>query len=75
MFGIGTQELVIIFLIVLVLFGPKALPQLGKAIGGGIRELKKSMSSAEEVVDEIKLAAHSDKPQEKATIDSDSAKS
>lgn len=39
--GLGVPELVIILVIVLVIFGPKKLPEIGKALGSGIRELKK----------------------------------
>ena len=42
--GLGVQELVIIFLIVLVLFGAGKIPKIAKDIGGGIREFKKSIS-------------------------------
>lgn len=40
MFGMGWQELTIIFVIVLVIFGPKSLPKIGQALGRGIREFK-----------------------------------
>lgn len=41
MFGnIGPLELGIIFLIVLIIFGPKSLPRVGQALGRGIREFK-----------------------------------
>ncbi len=40
--GLGIPELIIILVIVLVIFGPKKLPEIGKALGSGIRELKKS---------------------------------
>jgi len=36
----GPMELLIVLAIVLVLFGPKALPQLGKALGSAMREFK-----------------------------------
>jgi sec-independent protein translocase protein TatA len=42
MFGLGIQELVIIFLIVMVLFGAKKLPEIGKGLGKGIREFKRA---------------------------------
>jgi sec-independent protein translocase protein TatA len=42
--GIHWQELVIILLIVLVLFGPKRLPEIGRSLGNGIREFRESMS-------------------------------
>ena len=40
MSGIGVPELVIILVIVLILFGPKRLPQLGKSIGKTVKSLK-----------------------------------
>ncbi len=40
MFGLGVQELVIIFLIIMVLFGAKKLPEIGRGLGKGIREFK-----------------------------------
>ncbi len=40
--NIGMTELVVIFVILLVLFGGKKLPELGKGIGDAIREFKKS---------------------------------
>lgn len=42
MFGLGVGELVVIALILMVFFGPKKLPQLGKGLGEAIREFKKS---------------------------------
>ncbi len=46
--GLGVPELVIILLVVLVIFGPKNLPKLGKAIGGGIKNLRSGMKEGEE---------------------------
>ena len=40
MFGMGWQELAIVFVIVLIIFGPKSLPKIGQALGRGIREFK-----------------------------------
>ncbi|MHB1000013.1 MAG: twin-arginine translocase TatA/TatE family subunit [Armatimonadota bacterium] len=42
MFGLGGQELIIILLIVGLLFGAKRLPELGKSLGEGLREFKKT---------------------------------
>ena len=42
MFGIGTQELLIIFLIILLLFGASRIPEIAKAMGKGIRDFKKA---------------------------------
>ncbi len=49
MFGFGTQELIIIFLIVLVLFGASPLPEIGGGIGKAIRNFKKSVSEPDEI--------------------------
>ncbi|MBF0410430.1 MAG: twin-arginine translocase TatA/TatE family subunit [Candidatus Riflebacteria bacterium] len=40
--GIGFTELIVILIIVLILFGPGKLPEIGKAVGRGIREFKKA---------------------------------
>jgi len=42
--GIGFQELLVILLIVLLLFGAKRLPEFARALGKGIREFKKAAS-------------------------------
>jgi sec-independent protein translocase protein TatA len=42
-FGIGATELIIVLVIVLIIFGPKKLPQLGRSLGGGLREFKNSV--------------------------------
>ena len=41
MFGLGPTELIIIAIIILLLFGAKRLPEIGKGIGGAIKEFKK----------------------------------
>ncbi|HZA53279.1 MAG TPA: twin-arginine translocase TatA/TatE family subunit [Candidatus Udaeobacter sp.] len=45
MFGIGMQELVIILVIGLIIFGPTKLPQIGNGLGKAIRDFRKSVSS------------------------------
>lgn len=42
-FGIGMQELLIILLICLLIFGAAKLPEIGRALGKTIKEFKKSM--------------------------------
>lgn len=42
MFGFGMPEIVIIGVILLVIFGPGKLPQLGASLGGAIRNFKKA---------------------------------
>ena len=41
---IGTGEILIILIIVLVLFGPKKLPELARAVGKSVREYREGMS-------------------------------
>jgi sec-independent protein translocase protein TatA len=41
---IGIPELIIVLVILLVIFGPKRLPGLGRSLGGGMREFKDSIS-------------------------------
>ena len=43
MFGIGMQELLVILLICLLIFGAARLPEIGKALGKTISEFKKSL--------------------------------
>ncbi len=45
MFGIGTPELVIILLIVLLLVGGRKLPELARSVGQSMQELRKGMSN------------------------------
>ncbi|MGQ9707055.1 MAG: twin-arginine translocase TatA/TatE family subunit [bacterium] len=40
--GIGTPEVIIILIVALLLFGAKRLPEIGRSIGRGIRELRKA---------------------------------
>jgi sec-independent protein translocase protein TatA len=42
--GVGIPELIIVLVILLVIFGPKRLPGLGKSLGSGMREFKDSIS-------------------------------
>jgi Tat protein translocase TatB subunit len=43
MFDIGMQELIMIFVVALIVVGPKRLPELGKNIGKGLSELKRTL--------------------------------
>jgi sec-independent protein translocase protein TatA len=46
--GLGAPELIIILIIVLVIFGAGKLPEIGGALGKGIRNFKKSVSESPE---------------------------
>ncbi len=48
MFGLGTQEILIIALIVLLLFGGKKIPELMKGLGKGVKSFKEGMNSLED---------------------------
>jgi sec-independent protein translocase protein TatA len=46
MFGLGYQELLIILVIVLVLFGANRLPDLARSLGSSVKEFKKGVTEA-----------------------------
>lgn len=46
--GIGAGELVLILIIALVLFGPGKLPEIGKALGRGVRDFKDALTGVTE---------------------------
>jgi len=54
MFGIGMPELIIILVIILIIFGAGKLPEIGGAIGKGIRNFKKSVSETTEEIENQK---------------------
>ncbi len=45
--SIGPQELILILLIVVIIFGARKLPELGKSLGEGIKNFKSSISGKE----------------------------
>ena len=53
MFGIGVPELIVIMVIALVIFGPGKLPEIGGALGRGIRDFKKSFEGADEELKKV----------------------
>ena len=53
MFGsIGMQELIIIFVIALIIFGPRRLPDLGKSLGRSIAEFKRASNDLRNTLEE-----------------------
>ncbi len=51
--SIGTPEIIIIAVLALIIFGPKKMPEIGRAIGSGLRELKKA---SRDIMDEVYVA-------------------
>jgi len=53
MFGsLGFQELIIIFAIALLVFGPKKLPEVGRSLGKALREFRKTSDEIKEKLEE-----------------------
>lgn len=60
MFGLGTQEIILICIVILVLFGAKKIPDLMSGLGKGIREFKKA---SKDIETEITSASTEEKKQ------------
>jgi TatA/E family protein of Tat protein translocase len=60
MFGpIGMPELILIFLVALLVFGPRKLPELGKSLGRGLAEFKRASDDLKRTIeDEIEQGKH-----------------
>ena len=61
--GIGIPELAIVLVIVLLIFGPKRLPQLGKQLGGGMREFKDSIQGKDKDDDDETTTRSAGRPE------------
>jgi len=59
--NLGWQEILLILLIVLILFGAKKIPEMAKSLGRGVKEFKKGLSNVTEIPDDDEKK----KPEEK----------
>ncbi len=50
--SLGWQEIIVIFILALIIFGPRKLPELGKTIGKGLAEFKKASNELKQTWEE-----------------------
>jgi sec-independent protein translocase protein TatA len=60
MFGLGPMELVIVFLVILLVFGAKRIPEIAQGLGKGITEFKKA---ARDVTSELDVSSTANRAQ------------
>ena len=64
--SIGMPELIIIFVIALIIFGPRKLPELGRSLGKSLAEFKKASNELRSTLEEeIRIEEQKDKEKEK----------
>jgi len=61
-FGVGTQELLVILLVVLLLFGGKRIPEVARALGSGLRDLRRAMQDVQREVNAESLEPRASLP-------------
>lgn len=66
MFGIGTPELLVILVVALIFLGPKRLPEVGKALGKALGELRRA---SQDLKDSIELEARrTERPEASSSV-------
>ena len=53
MFNVGPTEIIVILVLALLVFGPKKLPEIGKSLGQGLREIKKASRDVMSTLDGV----------------------
>lgn len=72
MFDIGFQEILLILVIALLVFGPKRLPELGQALGRAVREFRRASDEFRSQIErDIMTSQESTKPEEPASVTSE----
>ena len=67
MFGIGAQELILILVVALLVFGPKRLPDLARSLGKGMAEFRRASSDLKHHLQDVEhLAKSEDAPADSA---------
>jgi len=60
--GIGSTELIVIFLVILIFFGANKIPELARGLGQGMNEFKKASSNIKREIDEGKKSLYESAP-------------
>jgi sec-independent protein translocase protein TatA len=60
--NIGPLEIIVVLIIVLIVFGPKRLPEMGRSLGKGIREFKNSVTGNDEEDEAREIERPNDEP-------------
>ena len=69
MFGIGAGELIIILIAGLIIFGPGKLPEVGRAIGKGLREFRKAQAAFSATLDEVSAEPKKNSDEKKVPLE------
>ena len=67
MFGLGTPELIVIGVIVFLIFGAKRIPEIGKGLGGAIREFR---DARKEISRDTPKQGKKEEPKQEASVES-----
>ena len=65
MFGIGAGEFIVILIVGLIVFGPSKLPEVGRAIGKGLREFRKAQAALSQTLNDVDISEQKKPPVEK----------
>lgn len=74
MFGLGSSEIMLILVVVLVVFGAAKLPQIGKGMGEAIKNFKKSVNDVEDATDITPVASKKEEQAKEKTKDDSNEK-